>query len=142
MKKESPIEKLTAKIPLKHIVTQLAVSFMPLTQERNSFIVNHISPKVLFENDEHLLSLTLGSLLQNVILLSREQCIQINSTLSGDCTFIQVNCSDQRFYNNLLVKTLDLQLAAQKMGGSISVSYDARTGTTIAFSMTNNQKVS
>jgi len=142
MKNQRPIERLTAKIPLKHIVSQLAVSFMPITQERHSFIINHISPKVVLGNDEHLLSLTLGNLLKNVILLSREQCIQIHSTLTGDCTFIQVSCSDERFYNNLLVKNLDLQKAAEKMGGCISVSFDARTGTTIAFSMSNHLKVS
>lgn len=142
MKNQHPIERLTAKIPLKEIVTQLAVSFMPLTQERHSFIINHVSPKVVLGNDEHLLSLTLGSLLKNVITLSREQCIQVHSTLSGDCTFIQVSCSDERFYNNLLVKNVELQQAAEKMGGCISVSFDARTGTTIAFSMTNNLKVS
>lgn len=142
MKNQHPIERLTAKIPLKEIVTQLAVSFMPLTQERHSFIINHVSPKVILGNDEHLLSLTLGNLLKNVITLSREQCIQVHSTLSGDCTFIQVSCSDERFYNNLLLKNIELQQAAEKMGGCISVSFDARTGTTIAFSMANNLKVS
>jgi hypothetical protein len=140
--KNDPTERLSTKIPLKHIVSQLADSFMPLTQERHSFIVNHVSPRVVLGNDEHLLSLTLGTLLKNVILLSREQCIHIHSTLSGDCTFIQVNCSDQRFYSNLQGKNADLQRAAEKMGGCISMSCDERTGTTIAFSVANSLKIS
>ena len=139
--KNDPTERLTAKILLKHVVSQLADSFMPLTQERHSFIVNHVSPKVVVGNDENLLSLTLGSLLKNVILFSREQCIHIHSTLSGDCTFIQVSCNDARFYNNLQGKSADLQRAAEKMGGCISMSCDERTGTTIAFSVANNLKV-
>ncbi|MBC7850736.1 MAG: hypothetical protein H7Y31_13430 [Chitinophagaceae bacterium] len=126
---------------LKQIVTKLTESFMPLTQERHSFIVNHVSPKVMHGNDENLLSLTLGTLLQNVIMLSREQCIQVHSTLSGDCTYIQVHCVDPKFYNTLQVKNSSLQLAAEKMGGCISMSYDSAAGTTIAFSVANQRKV-
>ena len=139
--KNDPTERLSSKILLKHIISQLADSFMPLTQERHSFIVNHVSSKVVLGNDEHLLSLTLGNLLKNVILLSREQCIHIHSTLSGDCTFIQVGCNDQRFYSSLVGKSADLQRDAEKMGGCISMTCDERNGTTIAFSVTNNLKV-
>jgi hypothetical protein len=140
MKNLLPGEGTLVHTPLKQIINNLAISFLPLTQERRSFIVNHISSHIVWEKDENLLSLTLGNLLKNIILLSREQCIQIHSSLNGECTLIRVNIGDPRFYNNLVIKTVALQQIAEKLGGSISMSYDEMGGTTIAFSLVNNRK--
>lgn len=140
MKNPLPNEGTLVHTPLKQIISQLAISFLPLTQERHSFIVNHISSHIVWEKDENLLSLALGNLLKSVILLSRQQCIQVHSSQNGDCTLIRLNIGDSRFYNNLVIKLVALQQVAEQMGGSIRMSYDERGGTTIAFSVSENRK--
>lgn len=139
MKNFVPNEGTLVHPPLKQIVNKLAVSFLPLTQERHSFIINHIASNIVLEKDENLLSLTFGNLLKNIILLSREQCIQIHSSVTSDCTLIRVHVGDARFYDNLVIKTIALQQAAEKIGGSISMIHDERGGATIAFSVANKQ---
>lgn len=121
-------------ILLKQLVSQLTLSFMPLTQERHSFIVNHISPGLTLSNDENLLSLTLGNLIRDIILLSREQCIQVHAAENGEAAQIQVNCSDARFYQSLLAKTAEMQLHASQIGAHISMSRSGQHGTTVSLS--------
>ncbi|MFM9911156.1 MAG: hypothetical protein ACKVOW_17585 [Chitinophagaceae bacterium] len=137
MKNFLPNEGTAVHLPLKQIVNNLAISFLPLTQERRSFIINHIESSIVLEKDENLLSLTFGNLLKNIILLSREQCIQVHSSVTRDYTLIRINVGDARFYNNLVIKTIALQQVIEKIGGSISMQYDERGGATIAFSVSN-----
>ena len=139
MKNFLPNEGTAVHPPLKQIINKLAISFLPLTQERQSFIINHIPSTIVLKKDENLVSLTFGNLLKNIILLSREQCIQIHSTATPETVLIRVHIGDAGFYNNLVIKTVPLQQVAEQIGGSISMRYDERGGASVSFAISNKQ---
>lgn len=134
MKDDTFLPESLAKQYLKNIVSQLSESFMPLTLQRRSFIVNHISPNISLGKNQDLVSHTLGNLLQNVISLTREQCIQVFADETGNTT-ISVHCVDPVFCDSLAEKTYQVQKEIRPLGGSIRMSIDKNHGTSLTLSL-------
>lgn len=134
MKDDSFLPESLANQYLKNIVSQLSASFMPLTLQRRSFIVNHISPDISLGRNQDIVSHTLGNLLQNVISLTREQCIQVFADATG-ATTISVHCVDPEFCDSLAEKNSLVQKEIRPLGGSIQMSIDKDRGTSVTLSL-------
>ncbi len=116
---------------LKNTIGQLANSLIPLALEHQSFIINHISPAIELNRNEDLLSYGITSVLKNVLMVSKEQCIHILSDDSGEVAIIQIAGGGTGFFNNLTEKMNHLQQITENKGGFISIKYDPQNGTTI-----------
>lgn len=122
------------KISLHRFVDELTAGLLTRAVSRKSIILNQIDRNLEVGSDENLLAFVLWNLLDKAVDSTQNECIHIESLQQGDSTMIRVRNAGVYFYRSCANCFRQVQDAAEKLGGSISIdSWD--TGTTVALTL-------
>lgn len=119
------------QISLHHFVDELTLGLLPSAVSRKSLIINQIDRGLQIGSDENMLAYVLWNLLDRVISSTQNECIHIESVTEGDSTLIRVRNAGTYFYRTVCHGFREVQYAAEKLGGTISIDYTSNTSTTI-----------
>jgi len=124
-----------SQISLHRFVDELTLGLLPSAVSRRSLIINQIDRNIQIGSDENMLAYVLWNLLDRAISSTQNECIHIESVIEGDTTLIRVRNAGTYFYRTISHGFRQVQYAAEKLGGSISIDYTSNTTTTIALSL-------
>ena len=123
-------------IPLHRFVDELMAGLLPRAVSRKNVIINQIDRDLEVGSDENLLAFVLWNLLDKAVDSTRNECIHIESSSTDDSTMIRVRNAGVYFYRSCANCFRQVQDAAEKLGGSISIdSWDMET--TVALTLHN-----
>lgn len=128
----SPMHK---QISLHHFVDELTLGLLPLAVSRKIIILNQIDRNLQVGSDENMLAYVLWNLLDRAVSSTQNECIHIESATEGDKTLIRVRNAGVYFYRTISHGFRQVQYAAEKLGGTISIDYHGDTSTTIALTL-------
>ena len=123
------------QISLHHFVDELTLGLLPAAVGRRSLIINQIDRDLQIGSDENMLAYVLWNLLDRVISSTQNECIHIESVTEGDTTLIRVRNAGTYFYRTVCHGFREVQYAAEKLSGTISIDYTSNTSTTIALTL-------
>ena len=123
------------QISMHHFVDELTLGLLPSAVGRKSLIINQIDRDLQIGSDENMLAYVLWNLLDRVISSTQNECIHIESVTEGDMTLIRVRNAGTYFYRTVCHGFREVQYAAEKLGGTISIDYTSNTSTTIALTL-------
>jgi len=124
-----------SQISLHQFVDELTLGLLPLAVNRRSLIINQIDRNLQIGSDENMLAYVLWNLLDRAVSSTQNECIHIESFIEGDTTLIRVRNAGTYFYRTICHGFRQVQYAAEKLGGSISIDYTSTTSTTVALSL-------
>jgi hypothetical protein len=125
------------KISLHRFVDELTAGLIPRAVSRKSIIINQIDRDLEVGSDENLLAFVLWNLLDKAVDSTQNECIHVESVRLGESTMIRVRNAGVYFYRSCATCFRQVQDAAEKLGGSISIDcWD--TGTTVALTLHQN----
>src|ERR1700743_476220 len=123
------------KISLHRVVDELTAGLLPRAVSRKTIIINQIDKDLRIGSDENLLAFVLWNLLDKAVESTRNECIHVESVHTGETTMIRVRNAGVYFYRSCGNCFRQVQDAAERLGGSISIdSWDMST--TIALTLT------
>ena len=123
------------QISLHHFVDELTLGLLPLAVSRKIIILNQIDRNLQVGSDENMLAYVLWNLLDRVVSSTQNECIHIESAAEGDKTLIRVRNAGVYFYRTISHGFRQVQYAAEKLGGTISIDYNGDTSATIALTL-------
>ncbi|HEY8969224.1 MAG TPA: sensor histidine kinase [Puia sp.] len=124
-----------SEISLHHFVDELTLGLLPLAVSRKTIIINQIDRNLRVGSDENMLAYVLWNLLDRAVSSTQNECIHIESVVEGDTTLIRVRNAGIYFYRTISNGFRQVQYAAEKLGGTISIDYNTDTTTTIALTL-------
>jgi light-regulated signal transduction histidine kinase (bacteriophytochrome) len=122
-------------ISLHRFVDELTAGLLPRAVSRKTIIINQIDRDLEVGTDENLLAFVLWNLLDRAVNSTQNECIHIESVRTGESTMIKVRNAGVYFYRTLANNFRQVQHAAEKLGGTISVDYSGDTCTTVALTL-------
>jgi len=122
-------------IPLHRFVDELTMGLLPLAVSRKSIIVNQIDRELEVGSDENMLAYVLWNLLDRAVSSTQNECIHIESVHSEENTTILVRNAGTYFYRTLTHGFRQVQYAAEKLGGIISIDHTGNSSTTVALTL-------
>jgi light-regulated signal transduction histidine kinase (bacteriophytochrome) len=122
-------------ISLHRFVDELTAGLLPRAVSRKTIIINQIDRDLEVGTDENLLAFVLWNLLDRAVNSTQNECIHVESVKTGDSTMIRVRNAGVYFYRTLSNNFRQVQYAAEKLGGTISVDYTEDTCTTVALTL-------
>jgi hypothetical protein len=127
---------LYTPILLHRFVDELMAGLLPRAVSRKTIIVNQIDRELELGADENLLAFVLWNLLDRAVNSTQNECIHIESARSDGNTVIRLRNAGVYFYRTLSNNFRQVQHAAEKLGGTISVDYLEETCcTTVALTL-------
>ena len=127
---------LYTPILLHRFVDELMAGILPRAVSRKTIIINQIDRDLELGTDENLLAFILWNLLDRAVASTQNECIHVESSRDGDATMIRVRNAGVYFYRTLANNFRQVQHAAEKLGGTISVDYaEATCCTTVALTL-------
>jgi hypothetical protein len=125
------------RISLHRFVDELTEGLVPLAVSRRSIIINQIDRDLEVGSDENTLAYVLWNLLNRVVSSTQNECIHIESVSAGDSTVIRVRNAGVYFYRTVSNSFRQVQYAAERLGGGISIDYTDHTSPTIELTFYN-----
>jgi hypothetical protein len=122
-------------ISLHRFVDELTMSLLPLAVSRRNIIINQIDRELEVGSDENMLAYVLWNLLNRAVSSTQNECIHVESVSSDGNTMIRVRNAGTYFYRTISNSFREVQYAAEKLGGSISIDYSGHTNPTIALTL-------
>jgi hypothetical protein len=127
---------LYTPILLHRFVDELMAGLLPRAVSRKTIIINQIDRDLELGADENLLAFVLWNLLDRAVNSTQNECIHIESARSDGNTVIRLRNAGVYFYRTLSNNYRQVQHAAEKLGGTISVDYTEETCcTTVALTL-------
>lgn len=126
---------LCTPILLHRFVDELTAGLLPRAVSRKTIIINQIDRELEVGTDENLLAFVLWNLLDRAVNSTQNECIHVESVRNGGSTMIRVRNAGVYFYRTLSNNFRQVQSAAEKLGGTISVDYAQDTCTTVALTL-------
>ena|ERR1700744_3483070 len=120
-------------ISLHHFVDELTAGLLPRAVSRKTIIINQIDRDIELGTDENLLAFVLWNLLDRAVNSTQNECIHVESARTSDCTMIRVRNAGVYFYRTLANNFRQVQFAAEKLGGTISI--DCTDDTTVILTL-------
>jgi hypothetical protein len=109
---------------------------LPRAVSRKTIIINQIDRELQLGTDENLLAFVLWNLLDRAVNSTQNECIHIESAQNEGNTILRVRNAGIYFYRTLSNNFRQVQHAAEKLGGTISVEYTEETCcTTVALTL-------
>ena len=128
-------------VALHQLIDQLVYSLLPQTTQQKSLIVNDVQQGLLVNTDKNILTTVLSNLLDTTIMHTQNNCIRISAKFFGNITLIHVKDNDNLHDRAIIDSMYQVESMAEKLGGCITISNNRVNGTTVAFSVFNNQQV-
>jgi K+-sensing histidine kinase KdpD len=127
---------LYTPILLHRFVDELMAGLLPRAVSRKTIIINQIDRDLELGADENLLAFVLWNLLDRAVSSTQNECIHIESARNAGNTVIRVRDAGVYFYRTLSNNFRQVQHAAEKLGGTISIDYTEETCcTTVALTL-------
>src|SRR5580704_1558030 len=127
---------LYTPILLHRFVDELMAGLLLRAVSRKTIIINQIDRDLELGADENLLAFVLWNLLDRAVSSTQNECIHIESARNAGNTVIRVRDAGVYFYRTLSNNFRQVQHAAEKLGGTISVDYTEVTCcTTVALTL-------
>jgi hypothetical protein len=127
---------LYTPILLHRFVDELMAGLLPRAVSRKTIIINQIDRDLEIGADEKLLAFVLWTLLDRAVNSTQNECIHIESARNGGSTVIRLRNAGVYFYRTLSHNFRQVQHAAEKLGGTITVDYTEETCcTTVALTL-------
>jgi hypothetical protein len=127
---------LCTTISLHRFVDELMTGLLPRAVSRKTLIINQIDRDLEVGSDENLLAFILYNLLDKAVESTQNECIHIESVCKDGETMIRVRNAGVYFYRSCANCFRQVQDAAEKLGGTISIdSWDMET--TVALTLHN-----
>jgi hypothetical protein len=127
---------LYTPILLHRFVDELMAGLLPRAVSRKTIIINQIDRDLELGADENLLAFVLWNLLDRAVNSTQNECIHIESARNGGSTVIRLRNAGVYFYRTLSSNFRQVQHAAEKLGGTITVDYTEETCcTTVALTL-------
>jgi hypothetical protein len=127
---------LYTPILLHRFVDELMAGLLLRAVSRKTIIINQIDRDLELGADENLLAFVLWNLLDRAVSSTQNECIHIESARNDDSTTIRVRNAGVYFYRTLSNNFRQVQHAAEKLGGTITVDYTEDTCcTTVALTL-------
>jgi signal transduction histidine kinase len=128
---------LCTTISLHRFVDELMTGLLPRAVSRKTLIINQIDRNLEVGSDENLLAFILWNLLDKAVDSTQNECIHVESICQGEKTMIRVRNAGVYFYRSCANCFRQVQDAAEKLGGTISIdSWDM--GTTVALTLSKD----
>ena len=127
---------LYTTISLHRFVDELTAGLLPRAVSRKTIIINQIDRDLEVGSDENLLAFILWNLLDKAVESTQNECIHIESICKGETTMIRVRNAGVYFYRSCANCFRQVQDAAEKLGGSISID-SLDMSTTVALTLQN-----
>jgi hypothetical protein len=137
---EQPVPAQAAsygEIPLHNHVSGLLQSLMPLTIRRRNLVLNEIPGDLRVVADESTLAYILWTLLDCAIQSTHDECIRIDAIKMDDRMLIQIRGAGTYFYHTIAREYRQVQHAAERLGGCISIENGKDYGMNAAFCIAN-----
>jgi signal transduction histidine kinase len=128
---------LCTTISLHRFVDELVTGLLPRAVSRKTLIINQIDRDLEVGSDENLLAFILWNVLDKAVESTQNECIHIESVCQGEKTMIRVRNAGVYFYRSCANCFRQVQDAAEKLGGTISID-SLDMGTTIALTLSKN----
>ncbi|HEV2354960.1 MAG TPA: ATP-binding protein [Puia sp.] len=126
---------LYTPILLHRFVDELMAGLLPRAVSRKTIIINQIDRNLELGTDENLLAFILWNLLDRAVACTQNECIHVESAREGEKTMIRVRNAGVYFYRTLSNNFRQVQHAAEKLGGTISIDYTEDTCITVALTL-------
>lgn len=126
---------LYTPILLHRFVDELMAGLLPRAVSRKTIIINQIDRDLELGTDENLLAFILWNLLDRAVACTQNECIHVESAREGENTMIRVRNAGVYFYRTLANNFRQVQHAAEKLGGTISIDYTEDTCITVALTL-------
>ncbi|HEY4290773.1 MAG TPA: sensor histidine kinase [Puia sp.] len=127
---------LNTTISLHRFVDELMTGLLPRAVGHKTIIINQIDRDIEVGSDENLLAFVLWNLLDRAVDCTRNECIHVESLMVDDKIMIRVRNAGVYFYRSCANCIRQVQHAAEKIGGTISIDYNnGNTGTTVALTL-------
>lgn len=123
------------QISLHRFVNELTSGLLPLAVSRRNIIINQIDRELKLGSDENMLAYVLWNLLDRAVNSTQNECIHIESVINGEGTLIRVRNAGAYFYRSISQHFRQVQDAAERLGGHISIHHTGEPGTTIALTI-------
>ncbi|MGH2553266.1 MAG: hypothetical protein ACRDEB_06090, partial [Chitinophagaceae bacterium] len=123
------------------LVDRLLIKLLPQTVQHRSFIVNDVEPGTLLNTDENMLTSVLSNLLNTTISHTQSNCIHVSAKFFGNIALIHLRDNDGGHDQAISDSLYQVEPLAEKLGGCITISNNKANGTTVAFSIFNQQQV-
>jgi hypothetical protein len=131
---------LYTPVLLHRFVDELTAGLLPRAVSRKTIIINQIDRDLEVGADENLLAFVLWNLLDRAVSSTQNECIRIESVRNGGSTIIRVRNAGVYFYRTLCNNFRQVQHAAEKLGGTITVDYSKDTCTTVALTLHEDRR--
>jgi signal transduction histidine kinase len=128
---------LCTTISLHRFVDELMTGLLPRAVSRKTLIINQIDRSLEVGSDENLLAFILWNLLDKAVESTQNECIHVESICKGENTMIRVRNAGVYFYRSCANCFRQVQDAAEKLGGSISID-SLDLGTTVELTLRKN----
>jgi len=128
---------LCTTISLHRFVDELVTGLLPRAVSRKTLIINQIDRDLEVGSDENLLAFILWNVLDKAVESTQNECIHIESICKGEKTMIRVRNAGVYFYRSCANCFRQVQDAAEKLGGTISID-SLDMGTTIALTLSKD----
>ena len=125
---------LCTTISLHRFVDELMTGLLPRAVSRKTLIINQIDRDLEVGSDENLLAFILWNLLDKAVESTQNECIHVESICQGEKTMIRVRNAGVYFYRSCANCFRQVQDAAEKLGGSITID-SLDMGTTVALTL-------
>ncbi len=127
---------LNTTISLHRFVDELMTGLLPRAVSHKSIIINQIDRDIEVGSDENLLAFVLWNLLDRAVDCTQNECIHVESLMVDDKIMIRVRNAGVYFYRSCANCIRQVQHAAEKIGGTISIDYsNGNTGTIVALTL-------
>lgn len=126
---------MISRISLHRFVDELMEGLVPLAVSRRSLIINQIDRNIELGSDENMLAYVLWNLLNRAVSSTQNECIHIESITDGENTMIRVRNTGTYFYRTICQGFRQVQDAAEKLGGTISIEYNGNTSPSISLTL-------
>lgn len=120
-------------VSLHDLVSGLVQSLMPLSISRQNLVLNEISRDLRVDADEDMLAYVLWNLIKGAIQSTQNDCIHMEALTVGDRLMILIKDVGTYFHHTISREYRQVQLVAEKLGGSISIENGKEYGTNAAF---------
>jgi hypothetical protein len=119
---------------LNDLVNRLTGNYLSLAVSNNSFFVNDIPANVPVENNSQRITSVISRMLSIVTEHVKNTCIHLSARKNGDLTLLEIKESGTVNGYALASDLQVVNLLAEQIGGSLSISIPKPEVTTITFS--------
>ena len=122
---------------LNQLVSRIADNFLPVAVRNNSFFVNEVPSTLTVDHNQSWVSSVVANLFASVVNNAWDTCIRVSAKAYGYVIVMEIQESGAVSSYAMACDLQQVQALAEKIGGTLNISLNNHSTTTIAFSFPN-----